>query len=271
MEEKIQEKIYRKCSICQITSELNNDNFTHNKSNKTGFDYVCKKCNHQRVKEYYELHKDERKEYARKHGKNYRIEFKDKEHLRAKNKYAKYKDKHSQYNKQYNQTQILYNSKVFQNIMLYEETRKDPNNNELGQVKCTYCGKWYNPLYKDVKRRTTTLNLFKSGEGRLYCSNNCKKSCPIFKRIKFPKNYKPMTSREVDPLIRQMAMERDNYQCQKCLRTTQEIPLHAHHILSYKKNIMLANDIDNVIILCKECHKEVHQQEGCKYSELKCE
>ena len=66
-------------------------------------------------------------------------------------------------------------------------------------------------------------------------------------------------------------MERDNYSCQKCNAKGEGVVLHAHHILSYKKNIIVANDIDNVITLCKSCHKEVHKKGGCKYYELRCD
>lgn len=65
------------------------------------------------------------------------------------------------------------------------------------------------------------------------------------------------------------AREKDVYKCQICFRESDEITLHAHHILSYNKNVMLANDIDNVIILCKDCHKEIHMREGCKYNQFK--
>lgn len=36
------------------------------------------------------------------------------------------------------------------------------------------------------------------------------------------------------------------------------------------QNKILANDIDNCITLCKECHKLVHKQHGCRYVDLKC-
>jgi 5-methylcytosine-specific restriction endonuclease McrA len=35
-------------------------------------------------------------------------------------------------------------------------------------------------------------------------------------------------------------------------------------------NKVMANDPDNCITLCKDCHKQVHSREGCKYSDLKC-
>jgi hypothetical protein len=35
-------------------------------------------------------------------------------------------------------------------------------------------------------------------------------------------------------------------------------------------NKIMANDPDNCITLCKECHKRIHSQEGCNHNDLKC-
>ena len=75
---------------------------------------------------------------------------------------------------------------------------------------------------------------------------------------------------EVSKFIRIMCMERDGYACQKCGVTGEGIALHAHHILSYTKNKMLGNNIENVITLCKGCHNEVHHMEGCTYHDARC-
>lgn len=235
----------------------------------------------QHAKEYYQNNKEtidaknkanyiKNKEQRAIKSKEYRERNKDIIKIRAKNYRIKNKESVSLRYKIRNQDFIKYNSSTFIALSQYEEIRQDPNNNELGQVKCTYCGKWYNPNVYSINRRLNAIKGTCKGECRLYCNDNCKNSCPTYKRISRQKGYKQTTSREVDPLIRQMAMERDNYQCQNCFKTTDEMPLHAHHILSYNQNIMLANDIDNVIILCKDCHKELHKQEGCKYNQLKC-
>jgi 5-methylcytosine-specific restriction endonuclease McrA len=109
-----------------------------------------------------------------------------------------------------------------------------------------------------------------TGEQRFYCSENCKISCPIFNQRLWPKGFKKATSREVVPLLRQLVLERDNYTCQKCGATTETAQLHVHHEKSYTLNKIMANDPDNCITLCKECHKKVHSQEGCKYVDLQC-
>jgi len=35
-------------------------------------------------------------------------------------------------------------------------------------------------------------------------------------------------------------------------------------------NPLESADLDNCVTLCKNCHKEVHGKEGCKYNELRC-
>jgi hypothetical protein len=141
------------------------------------------------------------------------------------------------------------------------------------EVKCTYCGKWFMPSIISVRSRIAALNRVDGqrscGEGRFYCSDSCRNSCSIFQRRKYPKGFKPATSREVQPELRQLVFERDDYTCQKCGKFDTEI--HCHHIDPVSQNPIESADIDNCITLCKGCHKEVHKQEGCGYNELKCE
>ncbi len=148
----------------------------------------------------------------------------------------------------------------------YEEVRK--NSEKLLEIKCTYCGKWFHPGGQAVKNRLKALNTNDLAENRFYCSDNCKNACSLFNRRAWPKGFKPATSREVQPQLRQMVLERDNWTCQKCGAT--EAELHCHHIEPVSQNPIESADVDNCITFCKDCHKEVHQQDGCKYHELKC-
>jgi len=161
---------------------------------------------------------------------------------------------------------------IFERLSQYEETRQNPQDSKLGQVKCAYCGKWINVQYGSAKKRIYSCENINLGESRIYCEGEqCREACPTYKQQFYPKGFKPNSSREVDPLIRQMCMERDNYQCQKCYATGEGVTLHAHHIKPYAQNKILGNDIDNVITLCKECHNEIHSQTGCKRHELRCD
>jgi len=62
----------------------------------------------------------------------------------------------------------------------------------------------------------------------------------------------------------------DDYQCQRCEATQKDSQLHCHHITGVVQNPIESADIDNTITLCKDCHRFVHSQPGCKYHELRC-
>lgn len=154
-------------------------------------------------------------------------------------------------------------------LLPYENIRKKKDTKFL-EVTCAYCGQWYMPKRVEIVNRLNAINNFGQGELRLYCSENCKQSCPTYNQSKYPKDFKKATSREVSTYLRQVVFERDNWECQKCGKTIKEAPLHCHHIKGYTQNKILANDIDNCITLCKECHKFVHMQHGCRYIDLRC-
>jgi 5-methylcytosine-specific restriction endonuclease McrA len=148
-----------------------------------------------------------------------------------------------------------------------EITRPDPEEPTILQAKCNYCGKWFRPSRSAIKGRLIALNSSDAGEIRLYCSKECKRECPVFWKRLYPQGFKKATSREVQPDLRQMVFERDEWVCQRCGR---DISLNCHHIESISRNPIESADIDNCITLCKRCHKWAHSQEGCRYFELRC-
>ena len=147
--------------------------------------------------------------------------------------------------------------------------KKDPN---ILEVKCAYCGKWFIPKLSEVNNRIECLNGKIKGEMRFYCSTQCKKECPIYGQVLYPKGFKPATSREVQPELRQMCFERDNYTCQKCGKIQEELKvgLHCHHIEGIRWNPLESADLDKVITVCKNCHIKIHKQTDCNYYDLKC-
>lgn len=152
-------------------------------------------------------------------------------------------------------------------ISYAEEVRHSPEDKNVLQVKCTYCNKWYTPKLTNIISRVQVLNGNCIGEARLYCSEECKQNCPIYHKIKYPKGFKPSTSREVQPQLRQLVFERDNWTCQKCGK---EENLHCHHITGIMLNPLESADVDNCITLCKDCHKFMHTLPNCGYYQLRC-
>lgn len=152
-------------------------------------------------------------------------------------------------------------------IMYAESVRRNKEDQNILEVKCTYCGKWYVPKTTDIWHRRNSLNGNIIGEYRLYCLNECKKECPIYNQKKYPKGYKKASSREVQPELRQLVFERDNWECQKCKSTKS---LHCHHIEGIRWEPLESADIDKCITLCKKCHKEVHKKEDCRTVDMRC-
>lgn len=146
---------------------------------------------------------------------------------------------------------------------------------KLLQVKCIYCGQWFIPTIISVRARIAALNMDVGGrtcgEGRFYCSSHCKEACPTFRMRKYHKGFKHGSSREVQPELRKLVLERDSWSCKKCNKTINEIELHCHHIYPVAIEPIESADIDNCITLCVECHKKVHKLRGCNYHELRCE
>jgi len=151
-------------------------------------------------------------------------------------------------------------------IVFAVENRRAETDQRVIEVKCAYCGRWHTPSNQTMNA-TLSGSRNQNFDLKFYCSAECKQECPIFRQQKYPKGFKKASSREVDPHLRQMCLERDEWECQKCGATES---LHSHHIEGAVQNKMISNDLDNVITLCKACHKEVHQQEGCQYHELQC-
>jgi len=155
-----------------------------------------------------------------------------------------------------------------ESLSMAEEIRRDPENNNYLQVKCTYCNKWFNPARSDVDNRVRSLNGYIGGENRLYCDNSCKQSCNIYNQKIYPKGFKQATSREVQPDLRKLVLERDNWECIKCGAGV-ESELHCHHLEGVEINPVMSADVDMCVTLCNDCHHDAHNEEGCTYNDFK--
>ncbi len=158
--------------------------------------------------------------------------------------------------------------KYVDRISYAEECRRNLKDKNILEVKCTYCGKWCIPTDTEISSRIMALNGNMPGEYRLYCSDNCKHACSIYRKVKYPEGFKPATSREVQPQLRQMVLERDDWTCQKCGETDAE--LHCHHITGVEQNPIESADVDNCITFCKNCHEYIHYQTGCTRYDYRC-
>ena len=145
--------------------------------------------------------------------------------------------------------------------------RRNKEDNDILEVKCIYCNRWYKPSRTSVNNKIKAINGDGSGECNLYCSDECKKACPTYRRKKYPKDYKLNTSREVQPELRKLVLKRDNYTCQKCGIMNTE--LHCHHYEGVEVNPVESADMDQCITLCKECHNNIHNKDKCGIKDYK--
>lgn len=287
-----EQEILKTCTKCGKTFSLNIENFALDKNTKSGFKTWCRSCN----KEYAALYRLKNKKKASRYGAEYRKKNPDKiKELNSryyKNNserlifsqseyFQKNKDKIRETRKA-NKRLVLkrrrvateYQSKkanylrTVRSIGFIDKIRKSQIDSNLAEVKCAYCGKWYHPTNGDVSSRLKSINST-SPSNTFYCSDECKISCPVFGKALYPKGFKKGTSREVTPFARQLCFERDEWTCQKCGVTDKS--LHCHHVKSYIQNKILSNDIENMITLCVDCHKEMHKRKCCRYQELKCD
>lgn len=143
------------------------------------------------------------------------------------------------------------------------ECRRGMENRDYLEIKCSLCGKWHIPSLKHLKSILSSFNRIGT-HLNLYCSDECKEACPVYRQRIFPKGFKVNDYRNeiLDPDLRLLVFNRDSYQCQKCGVSED---LHVHHIEGVAQNPMLANDIENCITVCHSCHAEIHSRPGCTY------
>ena len=151
-----------------------------------------------------------------------------------------------------------------------EEVRRNYNDKNILEVKCTYCGKWHIPSIPSVSNRIKAINgkFGKGTEQRMYCSDECKTQCTVYNQREYFKGFEGYQSREVQPELRQLVFERDDWTCQEC--DQRGGALNCHHIEGIKWNPLESADMNKCMTVCKKCHVEIHKKNECGYNDMKC-
>ena len=237
--------IKKKCRKCGTIK--NKNEFYKSPLTTDGLRSYCKQCDNKTNNSWYERNK-------------YKKQLKNKEWC-IKNKERRAKKEKSP---------IKFNEKspTRDKIEIYEEVKEGVNGILL--CKCAYCGAWFAPGRNALHSRIYAIENINGGN-QLYCSDNCKKACPVFNKMLHLS--KKTYTREVQPELRQLVLHRDNYTCQKCGMTKDsgKYPLHCHHIDPVINNPIESADVDNCITLCKICHIQAHKIPGCGNYELRCD
>jgi hypothetical protein len=230
----------KKCGRCKEWKIY--DMFSSDKSRSDNLDGLCRECR----KYYIEINKEKINEK----NKIYREENIEKEKIRSIN----FQNSLVKFNSKYTKHLIKYNYEV-------------QNNGEYLEIKCKNCHKFFISTNRQVASRIQAIKGSYSlgSENHLYCSEECKGSCGLFKRRVDPKDLKINNSN--NPEWVKIVLENANYECEICGSIEK---LNAHHIIPVSINPLLAEDIDNGVCLCKKCHYEiVHKLPGCSLGYLR--
>jgi len=164
-----------------------------------------------------------------------------------------------------------------------ENIRENKNKDEYIriQVKCKSCKQWFTPDNGSLHSRIYALEKENGNDGLyLYCSDNCKNKCPLYRLN--PKHSISSNSYErsynitfVKEVLKRQKDELGYNECEICgLRKHLQI----HHEKPQKTHPHLSLDPDNGIILCgylgNSCHLKFGHKDECntgKLAHLKCD
>ncbi|MCS4486375.1 HNH endonuclease [Staphylococcus americanisciuri] len=63
--------------------------------------------------------------------------------------------------------------------------------------------------------------------------------------------------------VREIALDRDNYLCQKCLEGGKISDAKiVHHIIYLDHDFDKALDLDNLVSVCQKCHNQIHANDS---------
>ena len=247
-------KIVKTCKRCR---EYMKERYERNK------EQIKEQC-----KEYYERNKEQLKEYKKEYYERNKEQIKE-YHERNKAYYKEYNKEYyernkvyyKEYRKEYRKSSAKY--EIYAHRLTVEESPKKGKKGEL-LVRCTKCREYFAPTNSEVSGRVSALEGKRSGECRLYCSQEFKDSCEVYWVKNDP--YAEHAQFERDPQWAKMVKERAKFTCERCGSTSD---LEAHHEVPVKVNPELVSDEDNGICLCHECHMKAHSESGCTLADLR--
>jgi len=132
-------------------------------------------------------------------------------------------------------------------------------------VKCKRCGKSFQPTVRQTRARMYA-NSTGRGDSNFYCGDECKGSCAIFGKVKYPTYLmKPEQKRDCHKTIKKALVENqcDENGYQYCERCGDIISTDMHHVIEVAKHgTEKAYEPASMMLLCPNCHQITHNQ--CK-------
>jgi hypothetical protein len=126
---------------------------------------------------------------------------------------------------------------------------------------------WFTPTYIQLYERIRALEKpYGMIENNFYCSQKCKKECPLYDLRNDPYEVKdepelPYTANELQ-ILNQFVMDRDNEICYYC----GEHATIVHHLRPKKLEPFFALDPDYAISVCIKCHYKYGHPTGSEHS-----
>ncbi len=147
------------------------------------------------------------------------------------------------------------------------ECRK--NNENMLEIRCYKCGKWYTPTRVSVNNRVKSIKTG-IGECNLYCSDECKNSCVVYgfnspsidprSIVYIPKTEKQRVRSCQTNHLKQLQCDSVGYNyCEKC---GDIIDVELHHTIPVGSGGEKAVSSAGHVLLCVGCHTNIH--EFCK-------
>jgi hypothetical protein len=267
------------CKSC--VTERSNKHYQDNKENKLEYAKQYREDNKEYIKEwkkqYYEENREDILEGHRGYYKenaeriksnNLQYHYENSDHISQRHKeyYQQNREYFLQVAKEWAESSakyVVYGDKLLIPVEAPTETLEG-----YLEVSCfnSNCRKRFVPTNKAVQHRVTALEGKVTGENNLYCSEECKQACPVYKSNPILnddltlKVRASVNTREFQPEFNKLILGRDGNKCQICGGM---VDLVAHHIIPAKVSPIEQVDIDNGITLCKTCHNHVHTLPGC--------
>lgn len=151
-------------------------------------------------------------------------------------------------------------------LTVEELPKRDKKDKNLLTVICTNCKKRFIPSLRSVVNRVRSLKGSQGGESRLYCSEKCKYTCTIYRKISLQNDHpsiKNYTDEEYQT-FRRFVLERDGYICQFC----GEAGIDVHHERAQKLEPFFSLDPDFAWSVCKKCHYKYGHKDECSTGNL---
>jgi hypothetical protein len=133
------------------------------------------------------------------------------------------------------------------------------------EVRCKTCNNFF------VVERSSLHERIRAIEGKafyaennLYCSDECKLSCSIYRKRTGGIIEKKSYTNEEYQTFRTFVLERDNYECQFCGKKATDV----HHERPQKLEPFFALDPDFAWSCCKKCHYKYGHKDECSTGNL---